>query len=612
MQKIYKEAQDIISQYDQGYVTLHDGLMYSQPAIFRMVDFYSNSRYLGGNKDELGRDKPFYNIVNFRVTLAKVATDLDIKDVNISADSPKQWIKAMLLQKEAYEWMKATNFAYFLNKAGYIRPKYGGVLVKKTNQNGELVMEVCDWRNVVTDQVDILGGSILERHYLTAVQLAEKMGSWDAEKVKETLKTFEKVASKYNNSSSDKEESNVSRIEVWEIHGQFPKCVLNDAKGQEDKEGDEYTYSQQKYFILAGDKNTIFYAENEAESPYDFLPWEEVDGRGIGRGVVEESEEAQVWTNDAVINEKNAMDLAGKVVIKTNSQRVGNNILEVDNGRVFTLEDDKDMSAVNLAPTALGEFENQIKKWEMQADRATSTFDANTGEQPPSGTPYSQTALLNQVAARPFDYRREEMGIFLTRIFEKWIIPHLVKKLYNKHVLVSDFSQDELDIIDEGFANYEARKETKKMLLAGIAPTQQDYDALKEGRIDAYRRTGGKRYIKIPEGYFDDVNAKVTVQVTGEQRNKAVVLQSLATILQTVMASYNPNTGKFGVLEDPTLSRIFGTIVEAAGAGLSPIALGIGRTAGVDSSAIPTATAPAAVPSVPTAPVAPAMDMAVS
>lgn len=71
-----------------------EGLTFSQWKTIRMCEFYSNSRYLGSfggmtsngvlienrNQDELGRDAPFYNIVNFRVTIAKVATDLDVKE----------------------------------------------------------------------------------------------------------------------------------------------------------------------------------------------------------------------------------------------------------------------------------------------------------------------------------------------------------------------------------------------------------------------------------------------------------------------------------------------------------------------------------------------------
>ncbi len=63
--------------------------------------------------------------------------------------------------------------------------------------------------------------------------------------------------------------------------------------------------------------------------------------------------------------------------------------------------------------------------------------------------------------------------------------------------------------------------------------------------------------------------------------------------MKTVITSFNPATGQFGVLQDPILSKIFNQILELAGAGISPISIGKG--------ALPTPQAPTA----PTTPVAP-------
>lgn len=295
-----------------------------------------------------------------------------------------------------------------------------------------------------------------------------------------------------------------------------------------------------------------------------------MEGRGLGRGVIEDAEEAQVWTNDAVKNEKNAMDLAGKVVLKTTSKKIGNNILEIDNGKIFELEDGKELEVLNLTPSALGEFGNQIEKWKEQADGATSSYDSITGEQPPSGTPYSQTALLNQVASKPFDYRREEAGIFLSELFEDWIIPYLVKRLKKNHILATDFDEDELAMIDKDFQMSRANEKIKEMIMNDHYPTQEEYQAIMESE----KILGVKRYLEMPDNYFDDIEAKVTIDPTGEMRNKQAILTSLSTIMGDVVKSFNPQTGTFGVFDDPRLAKIFNTIVELSGAGISPASFG--------------------------------------
>lgn len=535
-----------------------------------MCEFYANSKYTGayGNKDELGRDAPFYNIVNFRVTIAKVATDLDVKDIDITSDDPKHYVKAMLLRKEAYEWMKKNNFAQFLNRMGYTRAKYGGALVKKYEEKGDLELQIVQWKNAITDQVEIKDNPIVERQYMTHAELLRKKDVW--KDVREVLKLSQdvKAARKYG----QKEVSN--RICVYEVKGEFPIEFLKNAKDEQTDEEDKYEYSMQQYFIAdVYGKTFILFAEELKESPYDFLPWEEMEGRALGRGVIEDSEEAQVWTNDAVKNEKAAMDLAGKVILKTTDKKLGNNILEVDNGKIFEIQEGKEFDKIDITPAAIGQFEHQINLWKEQADGATSSYDATTGEQPPSGTPYSQTALLNQIASKPFDYRREEAGIFLTRVFEKWIIPHLVKKLKKKHILASDFDEEELAMIDQDFAVSRANDKVKENLLQGKYTSPEEYQAL----IEVEKLAGTKRYLEMPDNYFDDIEAKVTVNPTGELKNKQAILQSLSTLMADVIKSFNPNTGTFGVFDNPQLSKIFGTILELSGAGISPASLGLGK-----------------------------------
>ncbi len=593
--KITTELKTMQSEYEQGYVTIMEGLSFSQWQTIRMCEFYSNSKYMGGtgmgfnnanaattvNRDEMGRDAPFYNIVNFRVTIAKVATDLDIKDINMESDEPKDFVRTMLLRREAYEWMKLSGFSQFLNRMGYTRAKYGGVLVKKYETDGELDLQVVQWKNAVTDQIQVQGNPIMENHWMTPAELLRKRKVW--KNVEEVLEHNSDVseAKRYG----VKEISN--RICVTEMEGEFPKAFLKDALDEEILDDDKWEYTQQRYYVAdVYGKGYVMHAEEIKDTNYRYLAWEEMEGRGLGRGVIEDSEEAQVWTNDAIKNEKNAMDLAGKVVLKTNSKKLGNNILEVDNGKIFELEDDKDLNVLNLAPSALGEFQNQIQRWKEQADGATSSYDAIAGEAPPSGTPYSQTALLNQIASKPFDYRREEAGIFLSKIFEEWVIPYLVKKLKKKHILASDFTEEELAMIDQDFAVDRANKKVKENLLNGEYTSPEQYQAL----IQAEKLIGTKRYLEMPDGYFDGIEAKVTVDPTGEMKNKQAILQSLSTIMGDVVKSYNPNTGTFGVFEDPRLSRIFGRVVELSGAGISPASLGIGAKNAQTSATAPVAS----------------------
>lgn len=548
--KLFAEVQGIVGGYPNLEIEITKGLKFNLSETLRTITFYSNSKYLGGQKDELGRDKPFNNINIFRVNVAYRATDLDLKDIQIVADDitdTENQIKAMILSKEAYKLGKNNGLSEFLNDLGYTRAKYGDVLVKKSiNDDKDIELSVCAWKNMTVDPTNIDDSIIIEKHYFKAHELAEKQDVWD--NVIDVLKLSKKT----------KED-----IEVLEVHGKFPEAI--DPESDSD---DEYTYVGKKYLIaMVGNEMFLLYSETEDESPYRHLSWRKEEGRDFGVGIIEDGFEAQVWTNDATIAEKNAMELAGKVILKTNSKKVGSNILtDADNGRIFELEDGKDITPINLMPTALPKYAELIQRWDNQYERVSSTFNAITGEQMPSGTPYRQTAILNQEAGSLFDQRREEAGIFISEIYMDWILPYLIKKLNKEHILTAEWSGEELQIIDEGFSNYRKGRKLVEAVLNRQEVSQEMLDQEGSAYANEVKNLKNVRSIPIPKDYFKDFECSVSVVITNEMRNKSAILESLSNILAQVGS--NP-----AMLQDPILSKIFGSIIEISGVPISPSAL---------------------------------------
>jgi hypothetical protein len=544
--KLFAEIQGIIGGYSSLEIEITKGLKFNLSETLRTITFYSNSKYLGGQKDELGRDKPFNNINTFRVNVAYRATDLDLKDINIVADDitdTENQIKAMILGKESYKWGKNNGLSEFLNDFGYTRAKYGDVLVKKCIDDEELELEVCAWKNMTVDPVNIDDSIIIEKHYFKPYELSEKKDVWD--NVVEVLELSKK-------SKAD--------IEVLEVHGKFQEAV--DPESDSD---DEYTYVGKKYLIaMVGNEMFLLYSETEEETPYRHLQWIKEEGRDFGVGIIEDGFEAQVWTNDATIAEKNAMELAGKVILKTNSKKVGSNILtDADNGRIFELEDGKDITPINLMSTALPKYAELIQRWDNQFERVSSTFNAITGEQMPSGTPYRQTAILNQEAGSLFDQRREEAGIFISELYMDWVLPYLIKKLNKEHILTAEWSNEELQIIDDGFKNYRKGRKLVEAVLSDKEVSQETLDMEGGAYDNEVKNLKNVRSIPIPKDYFKDFECSVSVIITNEMRNKSAILESLSNILAQVGS--NP-----AMLQDPILSKVFGAIVEISGVPISP------------------------------------------
>lgn len=557
---IFVELNRQNENYNNGYITLIDGLTFSQWQTLKKIEFYSNSKYLTGDKDELGRDKPFYNIVNYRVNVAVRATDIDVKDIKIISDNPNFAEYAFLYNHEAYEWMKQSDFSLFLNNFGQTRARYGGVLVKKCQykepgEQEELEIEVVPWKNVITDAVDIENGVITEKHYMLPNELAEKKGVW--ENVDKALKLTTKQE---KNQQKGVAKTETSRIPIYECTGVFPETYDPEIG----EEGDETNFKMMR-FVIAGEagKQILLFKEDLEETPYKYLLWEKVPGRGLGRGVVEEGFEAQRWTNDAVIGETNAMTLSGKVVMVTDSEDVGNNaITDLVNGSVIKVKRGESVQSLSLLPSSFPEFNNLKQSWDTQVQRSTNTFDAVTGETMPSGTPLGSLAIQAQQASSYFDYKREEAGVFITELFNDWILPFLAKRINKEHILSSEFDNDELMKMDEAFATHLVNQEVKAKILSGMIVSPEEYQAGIDFTKQKLAQRGNRRFLEVPAGWFKDFKPKVSVIVTKELKDIDVEKKNLEYI--SMILARNPQA-----MQDPTMAKIIGRMAELSGI-LSP------------------------------------------
>ena len=543
---IFDISRELTDNFD-GSIELAEGLPFSLKDTNKQIEYITNSKYLSGNTDLFGRDKPYYNISNYRLNVAIRATDFDTKDVTVVSET-RDYTRSLLISKKIQNWMKETNFAKKLNRMGEKRPKYGFLLVKKVTIDGKPDIEIVDPRKAVIDQVDPMRSPIKEVHTLTRSQLAAKMDVWDY--VQELL------------------DKKLDEYEVSEITGSMPESVYDD--------GDENKYKMYRFFICEGMKEEILFKEEIDEIPYKYCVWAGQDGR-TGRGIIEDMFEAQTGTNETKLLERDAVIMGSKTGFVTNSQIIENNMLtDLDNGFILHLGENETFSQVNTMTNALPAFDRLKDDWDSQAERVTSTFDAVTGETMPSSTPFRSVAIQNQEASSLFIYRREEMGIFLTELFNDWIIPEIVKDINQEWILSAEFSADELAKIDERFGIYNANDVIKKKLLNLELDTTFNAEQY-QASIDTYKElvqeTGNTRFVDVPKNYFKDFKFKISVITTNESRNKAATLESLSKILGDVSNTFNPQTGTFAMLENPALASIFSKIVEQSGAGISPITL---------------------------------------
>ena len=559
MLSIKQELEIIKTNYDKT-IDLVDGLKFSQKQQIRTIEFYNNSKYLNGQKDELGREKPFMQILNAICDVENTAKDIDTKDIQITSDDANHYLESWLLSKDIYVWMKEADFAKTLNDMRDIHTRYGSLLVKKVMKDGELTLELPEWKNLITDQVDIIQGAIIETHWMTANEIS-KMTEW---------KNVDKVLEKLKGKGSAK------RIPIYEIRGEFSKSTYKDAENEKYTNKDEKEFSYQLYYVAgnpveSGAKENFdgfitLYCEDDTEKVYKYLARKPKAGRSFGVGVMEEGEEAQVWTNDAVLKQARAMEYTTKVIGQSASKKLkGRNLLtETDDGTILETEDNKPITALNLLPSGgLQQYNALILQWASQLEKTTSSYRDQRGDANPSITFRGQATNLQQ-SSSVFKSLQQEMGIFITEIIEDWVLPYLTSKLTQEHILSYDFSPEELKTIDDKFNAKWANQRAIDNILSGKMVTQEEYDGWIENSDEFIKQTKSQRFIQIPKDFYKNLKAKVTVNITGEQRNKAATLESLNNILITYVP--NPNLS-----QDPVASLLLTKIIELSGAGISPV-----------------------------------------
>lgn len=556
MQSLSTEVKELITSWEGSGVEIFSGLHRKPFDIIKTIAYHSLDKHISGDRDPLtGHIKPFYNISRYRVNVATRATDFSTKDMRLEAEDAKFYARAMLLQKRSEQWMKEVNFAKTLNVFGWLRAEYGKSVIKFTEKDGEMYVDNVYLHNLIFDPTDFEDGVKVEKHEMNAVQLQKMRDVWD--NIDEAIEELKHKAT----DNKRKYTASVDTITVYEVEGVFPKTFV-------DEDADENEYSLQLHYVAGENCNIVLYSKEIDQSRYEALDWQSVPGSSMGKGIVEDSFQAQAWTNVAKLQEVQMMDYGSKVVLQSPDANIGSNILtEVVNGQILQTSG---ISQVDLTPRTINQLEALFQSWDVQVEKTTHTFNAVTGEDMPSNTPLGAVQIQNSNAESYFAYRREEAGIFWTQVWQNRIMPHIVKLIEKEGIVTAEYTQTELsNIIDEVYiARYvEGVKQAAILNMEEFTP-EDEAEAVEKAQKEL-KKQSNRRTLKFPKDTFKRAKMRVSWVTTNEQRNKLATLTNLNNILQTAVNAPQ-------LLEGGPLSELFAKIIETAGLGMSPAQLGIG------------------------------------
>lgn len=553
------------NQYDQNTIPVPGIGEWSQKEYIDKIDSYWADQYEEDDAyDDVIGAYPFENIHKAPTLLEARATDFDKKHIENEPKngSRRAKISAMIVTKAIQNHMEDINFGKFLNDLSYTRAKYGGVHVSK--QGEEIVVD--SWQQLITDQADIMSAPYIKRMYMSPSEILKMQGAW--KNTKEALKAAEQFRNQeIEDNSSDEAESTGSLIPVYIVEGDMKVSTLYEAQADrdyqvyEEQEDDNYTYVYAR-IILCGaewvnkktkaENGIVFYAEEEKIPLRKYLARNPMTGRGLGESVPESLFEPQKWWNFYVTEEVRMTSIAGKKLYVTDDPDILDNIFDegVDHGHVLRVSQGKTLTELNQIPTGTPMYQNRRQEMFQNIQRITSSYSAAMGEEAKSGTPFRAQYLQNIEAHSQFEQYREEIGFFIKEIIEDWVLPDALAKASDE--VFSVFNPQELQLIDEVIVESNITDALIKATMEGEVIPPEVVEDMRLSMQGQLRREGSKRTIKGIKQFIKEAGDKVRIHTTDEARNKAVLFESYANLLNLL----EPTDPRFAALIDKVMQAV--------------------------------------------------------
>ncbi len=541
------------------------------------IDAYLNSKHITGDKDEKGRDKPFFNIVTSAVNVWYRATDIDRKDIRVRATKASDTVKAFLATSIIQDWMRRENFGQYLNDWGRALARYGSAVSKFVEKDGRLIPSVVSWQRLIVDQIDFDANFKIETLELTEAQLYQTKG-YDREMVKmlcEAKRNREDLDGTQRDNKSD-------YIKLYEVHGMLPLSYLTG----KDEDQDEYVQQMHVISFLASEGEGEFddftlYSGREEKDPYNIAHLIKEDGQTLSIGAVQHLFDAQWMVNHSVKAIKDQLDLASKLVFQTADENfVGRNVLSsIQTGDILRHADNKPITQIANNSHDITALQSFGAQWKQNGNEGVNLSESLQGETAPSGTAWRQVEALLQESHSLFELMVENKALAIEEIIRKYVIPFVKKQLDTTDEVVAVLDAHEITKIDSMLIKRTAIKNVNKVVIdkiingEDITPEEQAMlMEMESSKMEEDLSEMGNQRFFVPSDIDDstwkdileDLEWDLEVDISGESVDREAIV-TLNTMLGVL--AQNP-----GALQDPNIKMLFTKILNLTGA-VSPLEL---------------------------------------
>lgn len=556
MQTIY----DFITQQETAYqkpVSLEDGWNWSMKDHLRRSFLYKNFQFEeeNGNRDL----RPNKNIILGIRNLENRTEGFDVKDIDLFVDDEDDYYQSLLVKKYHEKWALDNQIDTLIDEIVDSYGDYGGVLVRNT---GEARPEVIDLRTICfCNQKNILAYPFGIKHTLSTTEL-RKMDQWWLPDNGATCTIDELIIL-----SKDKDGNDPTEIDIYEVNGDLPIGWLKENDDQNKK-------SEQQIQIVAfykkqdgKEQGVTLFKKRQPKLLFKFLARDEIKGRALGRGGIEELFEAQKWTNWGEIKVTEMLESASKMIGVTDdptlSAKHPTGLKDVDNMEFIELQQGKQMTILNNYPRNLTLFNDSLERWERHAGILGSAGEQSLSSETPSGMPFKLYEAKNIEDKSMHYFRRGKIAVFLDEIYRDWVLPHIAKEIAKDQKFLSELSADEMQGVVKNMAIKQWNRYVVGRILNG-QKIEENKDVFIQKMMEDGLVSGNKKFIKILKNEITK-NLSVRTNIAGKQKNLALLTDKLVSVVRQYLSTPQ-------LRQDPEMTKLLNTILESSG--LSPIMFG--------------------------------------
>lgn len=543
--KFYSLRTNEKTQGDIKFTKREDNYLYNQSAVINIVDYYFRSQFTESRFDDEGQRMVFINEVQFPVRVARKQVDIDAKDVVFVPETYEDAKKIKLVKRQFQDFAKEIELGQVINDLLDDYSKYGTCVARRkgdkiVRQPINTIINTQDAESL--RQAAISGGYVMIKHRLYPEEMKE-YPDWEVPK---ELKPHQK----------------------YTVYERYALMSGEDMAEHLDGDYEKNTMYFSMSIILeeADDDRKVMFVEemDEDDFPLEEAHWERDTNRWLGVGEAENQFENQVAKNLSVNLRRRALLWASKKIFQSSDQDKAdlNLIKEVSDGTVLEVGRDGAITQINAQTQHLGDFGAFEEMVGDNSQKKSFTFEAATGESMSSGTPFRLGVILSQATNTHFNLKKEQFADMLNRMFFNQVTE--IFKDYPKAKRIAFASDEEIvEELRESIVEYNAGKLLMDKLLdlnVGVDEllgVSFDKEAVKE-KIRAEVIKSPYFFVDIPDGYYDDLQMHMSVEVTGQYQNVEKEVETLQTILTTAMG--NPQA-----LSDPRIMKLIELILSKTG-----------------------------------------------